>query len=156
MTRFSRASPQQVNRRAWHSHRDKRRERPSIEILPPGTSRADLNDLIQLARLLDNRFVIPGTNFRFGLDAILGLVPGVGDALSAMISLYIISRARQLGAPSALISKMSLNVAIDTLIGAVPLLGDLFDTAFKANVRNVRLLLDHLGVEGITAPRRRR
>jgi hypothetical protein len=117
--------------------------RPTIEILPPRTNR-EIRDLLHLARLLDNRFEIAG--FRFGLDALIGLVPGVGDALSAAISLYIIGRAKHLGAPDKLIAKMGINVAIDTLIGAVPLFGDLFDAAYKSNMKNVRLLLDHLGV----------
>jgi hypothetical protein len=118
-----------------------------IEILPPGTTRRDIDDLIQLARLLDNAFVIPGIKVRFGLDSILGLVPGAGDAIGALLSLYIMGRAKQLGAPDKLIARMGVNVAIDTVLGAVPLFGDLFDVAYKANVKNVRLLLDHLGIE---------
>jgi hypothetical protein len=116
---------------------------PPRVLLPPRTDR-EIRDLLHLAQLLDNRFEIAG--FRFGLDFLIGLVPGVGDALSALISVYIIGRAKHLGAPDKLIAKMGWNVAIDTLIGAVPLLGDLFDAAYKSNLKNVRLLLDHLGV----------
>jgi hypothetical protein len=118
-------------------------DHPAVKVLPPRTQR-EIRDLLHLARLLDNRFEIAG--FRFGLDAIIGLIPGAGDAISAAISLYIIGRAKHLGAPDKLIAKMGINVAIDTLIGAVPLLGDLFDAAYKSNLKNVRLLLDHLGV----------
>lgn len=118
-----------------------------------------VQDLVHLARFLDNRFVFPGTNIRFGFDGLIGLIPGIGDALSALISIYIIHRAKDLGAPEKLLSKMRWNVVIDTIAGAVPFLGDLFDVAFKSNVRNVRLLLDHLGVEadlGDAVSRRRR
>jgi len=106
-----------------------------------------VQDLVHLARFLDNAFVFPGTNIRFGLDGLIGLIPGAGDALSALISIYIIHRAKMLGAPERLLNKMRWNVLIDTVAGAVPFLGDLFDVAFKSNVRNVRLLLDHLGVD---------
>ena len=120
--------------------------RPHAEILNPRTNR-EIRDLVHLARLLDNRFEIPGTGFHFGLDFLIGLVPGIGDALSALISVYIIGRAKHLGAPDKLIAKMGWNVVLDTAIGAVPLLGDLFDAAYKSNLKNVRLLLDHLGIE---------
>lgn len=106
-----------------------------------------VQDLVHLARFLDNAFVFPGTTIRFGLDGLIGLIPGAGDALSALISIYIIHRAKMLGAPERLLNKMRWNVVIDTVAGAVPFFGDLFDVAFKSNVRNVRLLLNHLGVD---------
>jgi hypothetical protein len=122
---------------------------PDIEILGPETvSKPAINDLLHLANLLDNQFVLPGTNFRFGVDAIIGLIPGIGDGLSALISLYIMARAKHLGAPNGLIARMGVNVAIDTAIGAFPIFGDLFDAAFKSNLKNVRLLLDHLDKSG--------
>ncbi|MFZ2029643.1 MAG: DUF4112 domain-containing protein [Vitreimonas sp.] len=117
------------------------------EVLTARPAPAGVADLVHLARFLDNAFVIPGTNIRFGMDGLLGLIPGAGDALSALISLYIIGRAKALGAPEQLLNKMRWNVVIDTVAGAVPFLGDLFDVAFKSNIRNVRLLLEHLGVE---------
>ncbi|MET0183252.1 MAG: DUF4112 domain-containing protein [Caulobacterales bacterium] len=120
--------------------------RPAVEILRPRTDKRSVADIVHLARLLDNRFVVPGTGIRFGLDALLGLIPAVGDGISAALSLYIIARAKHLGAPDALLAKMGWNVAIDTAIGAFPIVGDVFDVAFKANLKNVRLLLDHLGV----------
>ena len=99
-----------------------------------------------LAHLLDNAFVIPGTNRRIGLDAIIGLVPGIGDAVSAALSSYIIWEARQLGLPRWKIARMVGHMAVDGLVGAVPFVGDLFDAGYKANSRNVRIILDHLGV----------
>src|SRR5436305_1813245 len=102
-----------------------------------------------LATLLDTAFVIPGTNVRFGLDALIGLIPGIGDAITTIISLYIVGEARALGAPPLLIVRMLANVAVDGLIGAVPLAGDAFDVAFRANRRNMALLREHLDwVEG--------
>jgi hypothetical protein len=102
-----------------------------------------------LATLMDTAFVVPGTQFRFGLDALIGLVPGIGDAISTAISLFVVSEARALGAPTWLIARMIGNVALDGVVGAVPLVGDVFDVAFRANRRNMALLRDHLDqVEG--------
>lgn len=97
-----------------------------------------------LARLFDTAFVVPGTTIRFGLDALIGLVPGIGDAVTTLMSLYIVNEARALGAPRRLIARMLANVALDGVVGAVPLVGDLFDVAWRANRRNVALLRDHL------------
>ena len=97
-----------------------------------------------LARLMDAQFGLPGTRFRFGADALIGLAPGVGDALTGLLSLYIVWEARNLGAPPPLLARMLGNVAIDVAGGAVPVLGDLFDATFKANLRNVALLEDWL------------
>src|ERR1044072_3002826 len=106
-----------------------------------------------LATLLDTAFVVPGTNIRFGLDALIGLVPGVGDAITTAISLYIVNEARALGAPRLLVARMLANVAVDGLVGAVPLVGDAFDVAFRANKRNMALLREHLDkAEGRRAP----
>lgn len=99
-----------------------------------------LDRLRQVARLLDNQFRIPGTNFRFGLDALIGLVPGLGDVAGAVASSAIIFEAARLGAPKSVLARMVANVGIETLVGAVPALGDLFDAVFKANVRNMRLV----------------
>ena len=96
-----------------------------------------------LSQLLDTAFVIPGTNIRFGLDALIGLVPGIGDAVTTVMALYIVNEARALGAPRLLIARMLANVALDGLVGAVPLVGDAFDVAFRANRRNMALLRDH-------------
>ncbi|WP_414473441.1 DUF4112 domain-containing protein [Microvirga sp. M2] len=112
-----------------------------------GPSREDsLARITLLAKLLDSAFVIPGLNRRVGFDALLGLVPVVGDAVSAALASYIIWEARQLGLPRWKIARMVGNVAVDTALGAIPLAGDVFDVFFKANERNLRIINDHLGV----------
>jgi hypothetical protein len=93
-----------------------------------------------LARLMDARFVIPGVGARVGLDGLIGLIPGIGDTAGMLVSAYIVYRGHRLGAPPSLVGRMAANVAIDYLVGSVPVLGDLFDVAFKANMRNVDLL----------------
>jgi Domain of unknown function (DUF4112) len=97
-----------------------------------------------LTHLLDDRFRIPGTRHRIGWDGLIGLVPGVGDAVTTLVSLYIVLEARRLGLPIAKLGRMGLNVGVDALLGAVPLVGDLFDVAWKANRRNLKLVLQHL------------
>lgn len=96
--------------------------------------------LRRLAHLMDAAVTIPGTRFTIGLDAALGLIPGVGDALSALISGYIIAEAQRLGVSKATTARMIGNVVIDSLIGSIPVLGDLFDVAYRSNIRNLRLL----------------
>ena len=93
-----------------------------------------------LARLLDSSLRIPGTNIRFGLDAIIGLIPGIGDVSGAAMAGYIVLTAGRLGVPKSVIGRMVLNLGIDTLVGAIPLLGDAFDVGFRANLRNMALL----------------
>jgi Domain of unknown function (DUF4112) len=111
-----------------------------------GPSREDAIARVTLvAKLLDSAFVIPGLNRRIGLDAVLGLVPGIGDALSAVLASYIIWEARQLGLPRWKIARMIGNVAFDTALGAIPLAGDVFDVFFKSNERNLRIIHEHLG-----------
>jgi hypothetical protein len=101
-----------------------------------------------LAWLLDNSIPLPG-GYRIGIDALIGLVPGVGDAVGALISAYIVNEARALGAPRSVLLRMISNVMIETVIGSIPFAGDLFDAAFKANTRNLALLaryqLDPIG-----------
>jgi hypothetical protein len=99
----------------------------------------DLHRLRRLSHLLDSRFRLPGTNWRFGLDGIAGLIPGVGDAAGALISLYIVTEAWRLGVRKRTIVRMIGNVALDSLVGTVPLAGDLFDFLWKSNLRNLRL-----------------
>jgi hypothetical protein len=100
-----------------------------------------------LANLLDTAFILPGTNVRFGFDALIGLVPGIGDAITTAISLYIVLEARQLGAPAHLILRMLANVVVDGFVGAAPLVGDAFDVLWRANRRNVWLLREWLARE---------
>jgi hypothetical protein len=100
-------------------------------------------DLEFLARILDDVFQIPGTNIRFGLDPLIGLIPGVGDVISATLSSYMIWRAHKLGASRLTLLRMAGNVAVDTVLGAIPVLGDIFDVQFRANRRNLDLLRRH-------------
>jgi hypothetical protein len=112
-----------------------------------GPTRADsLARIGLLAKLLDSAVLIPGLNRRVGLDAVLGLVPGVGDAISAALASYIIWEARRLGLPRWKIARMVGNVAVDTAVGAIPFAGDVFDVFFKSNQRNLRIIHDHLGI----------
>lgn len=111
-----------------------------------GSTRADaLARMDLLATLLDSAFMLPGIDRRVGIDAVLGLVPVVGDALSALLSAYIIWEARRLGLPRWKIARMIGNVAVDTAVGAIPVVGDAFDVLFKANRRNMRIVHDHFG-----------
>jgi hypothetical protein len=104
----------------------------------------ELERLRTLSRLLDSAFVVPGTRYRIGLDAIVGLVPGIGDAISAVFSFYIIFQAARMGVPKATLARMMGNVGLDTIVGEIPLLGDLFDAGFKSNLRNVSLIEQHV------------
>ena len=108
---------------------------------------AELRNLERVANWMDSRFRIPGTELRFGLDGLLGLLPGVGDGVTALPAAYIVMRARAIGAPPHIQARMVGNVLMDLLIGALPLVGDLFDFGFKANRRNVRLLREHFGTQ---------
>ena len=108
------------------------------------TSReAALARLDALSRLFDTAFIIPGTNVRFGIEAVLRLVPGFGDAAASALSCYLLYEARRLGVPTRIFARMLLNVVIEGTVGAVPIAGDAFDVAFRANRRNVRLLREY-------------
>jgi hypothetical protein len=102
---------------------------------------ANLRTYLWLTRTLDQAFAVPGTSWRFGLDPVLGLVPGAGDLISAFVGAYGVWLAGQLGAPSSVIGRMLINLFVDTAVGSIPVAGDLFDFAFKANTRN-RILLE--------------
>src|SRR3954462_3690403 len=112
------------------------------EIMPPRRGGSTLTDenLDHLATLLDELFRIPGTQLRFGLDAIVGLVPAIGDMVTAIASFVIVFAAWQRRLPRVTIARMVANVAVDTVVGSIPFLGDLFDVAWKANRMNMRLL----------------
>lgn len=120
----------------------RRARRPSAEDASPleGARRR----LARVAWLLDSSIPLPGMKFRIGLDAILGLLPGVGDLLGVVLSSYIVREAARLGAPPTLLTRMAFNVAVEGVVGMVPFLGDVFDAAWKANQRNVALLDAHL------------
>jgi len=108
-----------------------------------------------LAKLLDNSISIPGTRWKFGLDAIIGLVPVIGDVMGAILSGYIVLEAARSEVPPFTLARMLVNVGIDALVGSVPGVGDVFDAVWKANIKNVALLEHHLGVPG-TAVREKR
>jgi Domain of unknown function (DUF4112) len=103
-----------------------------------------LDQLRTLSRILDSAVAIPGTRYRFGLDAVVGLVPGIGDAIGAIFSIYIIFQAARMGVPRITLARMIGNVAVDTLIGEIPILGDAFDVGFKSNIRNLTLIEQHV------------
>lgn len=96
--------------------------------------------LRRLAWLLDSSMRIPGTRWTVGIDALIGLVPVLGDAAGVILSSYILFEAARMGASRGVLARMVLNIAIEGLVGSIPLLGDLFDAGFKANQRNIRLL----------------
>jgi Domain of unknown function (DUF4112) len=96
------------------------------------------------AGLLDSRYRVPFTRVRFGWDAIVGLLPVVGDLATAAVSLHFVHRARALGADGRLASRMILNILIDALLGFIPIIGTVFDVFFRANERNLKLLIEHI------------
>lgn len=118
-------------------------------MLPSDVGRAgsvarEIDRLEKLVGLMDDRFTIPGTTIRFGLDPLLGLLPGAGDLVAAAVAVYMIGRARSLGVPKRGLVRMAVNVAIDALLGSVPLVGDLFDVTFRANRRNMDVIRRHV------------
>ena len=111
--------------------------------------RAALRRVEQLAYWLDDRYRLPGTRFRIGLDGLVGLIPGVGDAVTSTLTAYIIYEAWRLGVPTSMLARMLANLGIDSVVGIVPVVGDLLDIGYKANRRNLRLLHRHLAERGI-------
>ena len=116
----------------------------NAEITPPYSRRQSIERLDALSRLLDVAFVVPGTNVRFGIEAIIRLVPGIGDAIASALSCIILVQARRLGVPWHVYWRMIGNVVLEGAVGAVPIVGDVFDVLFRANRRNIRILRDHL------------
>lgn len=103
-----------------------------------------LGEVETLAWLLDNSIPVPGTGRRFGIDALIGFVPGIGDLVSGGIGLYIVWRGSRIGLPRVVVARMLTNSAVDIAIGSVPIIGDGFDLWFKANTRNLALMRRHL------------
>ena len=122
-------------------------EELEFEILPPEEEQRKRSELEPLFRLLalfmDNLVRVPGTNFRFGLDPLLGLLPGFGDTGSALISAMALISAARRGLPKILLARMSLNILINEAIGIIPIVGDAFSFWFKSNARNYELLRRH-------------
>jgi len=119
------------------------KERPlEGEVLAPESDeqRATRERLAFIAWLLDSSIPVPGTRLTIGLDAIVGILPFLGDLIGVLASSYILAEANRLGVGRAILARMAFNVALDGVIGIVPILGDVFDAGWKANIRNVRLL----------------
>ena len=113
--------------------------------LPIGTDPVSIRRRIEaMEQLLENSFVIPGVNYRVGLDSIVGLVPVIGDFVSAAMGMYIVWEAKNLGMPKWKLWRMTGNVALDTAVGAVPVVGDALDFVFRSNTRNLRIVKRHL------------
>ena len=123
--------------------------RSPIQNSPTNTSNksqvASLRRLRKISHLLDNAIPIPGTKYRIGLDPILGLIPGGGDLIGSVFAGYVVFKSAQMGVPQETLVKMAANIVFDTVAGTVPVAGDLFDVAWKANVKNIELLDAHLG-----------
>jgi hypothetical protein len=113
---------------------------PEVATLDPRR----IQRLRRVGWLLDSSIPIPGTRYSLGIDQLIGLVPGIGDLAGGFLSLYIIVEAARMGVPRGVLLRMGWNVAVDTLVGEVPILGDLFDIGFKANIRNLALLDGYL------------
>jgi hypothetical protein len=108
--------------------------------------------LRKLSHLMDNAIAIPGTKFRFGLDPILGLLPGAGDFVGTALSAYIVLEAVRLGLPRETLGKMVGNILLESVVGTVPVVGDWFDFAWKANIKNLELIETHLGITDVSKP----
>jgi hypothetical protein len=102
-----------------------------------------------IARLLDTAFVVPGTNIRFGIEAFIRLMPGIGDAVASALSCVILIEAHRLGVPMRILARMIANVLLEGTAGAMPVVGDMFDIMFRANRRNIRILRDYMQREGL-------
>ncbi|RYB05635.1 DUF4112 domain-containing protein [Lichenibacterium ramalinae] len=115
------------------------------DALDAASAAARLKRLRTIAWAVDGLFRLPGTKFRFGLNSVIGLTPAAGDVMLAGISLYIVNEARKIGLPKEKIARMLANIGVEAAAGAVPLLGNLFDMGFKANLRNIAIIEEHLG-----------
>jgi Domain of unknown function (DUF4112) len=120
---------------------------------PPGVEDpAAVRRLQRLAYLLDDRFNLPGTGTRIGLDGIFSIIPGVGDVATGVVTAYIIAEAYRLGVPTSTLARMGWNLGVDVLFGSVPVLGTVFDIYWKANRKNIALLLRHLEERAARGP----
>jgi hypothetical protein len=124
----------------------------SVDTLDP----ARVERLRRLAVLLDDSIPIPGTGVRIGIESIIGLIPGAGDLAGGAFSLYILLQAARMGVPRSLLARMGWNLVVDVVVGAIPLLGDIFDAGFKANMRNLALLERHVDRPAASARSSRR
>lgn len=121
------------------------RPRPMGVTLPTGTDPASVRQRIEaMEMVLERSFTIPGINRSVGLDAIVGIIPVLGDVLTAAMGAYIVWEARNLGLPKWKLARMAANIAFDTALGAIPVAGDLFDLLYRSNSRNLRIVKKHL------------
>ena len=125
----------------------KTREIEIDEVLPKDAPRSAKDDpfIALIARLMDNQFVVPGTNIRFGLDPLLGLLPGWGDSASALVSALLLVKSARARVPKIILARMALNILLNAAIGAIPGIGDAFSFWFKSNAKNYALHLQHAG-----------
>ena len=135
-----------------------------IDIVEPGNAMMNpvvpdqrlqvLRKMRAISRVMDSAVKVPGTSYRFGLDPIIGLIPGGGDVVTFLIAAYPLLKSKTLGLPRHMVARMAGNIALDLAVGAIPLLGDLFDFAFKANRRNLALVEKHLAELAHPLPKR--
>jgi hypothetical protein len=121
----------------------------SLNLGRPRARREVIDRLDLIATLLDTAFVIPGTNIRFGIEALIRLAPGIGDVVASALSCIILYEAQRLRVPRSVLLRMIGNVVVEGVVGTVPFLGDAFDVGFRANRRNVRLLREYMQREGL-------
>lgn len=126
---------------------------PPVPAAAPLPGRTSLDDpfIALVAKLMDSAFVVPGTKIRFGFDPIIGLIPGIGDAATALTSLLLVLQSARQGVPRVVLARMALNVLINTGVGAIPAVGDLFSVWFRSNIRNYDLHRKHAGTRVSTA-----
>ncbi len=117
---------------------------PPAEPTPSRSEDPRWQEVRQLANLLDSRFRIPGTRQTFGIEPIMGIIPGVGDAVGLVASAYLVTRAVGLGARGWTLVSMLMTIVLDATVGSIPVAGTVFDVVYKANNRNVRLLEEHV------------
>ncbi|SEP24108.1 protein of unknown function [Halogranum amylolyticum] len=115
--------------------------------IPPGIDEAAVERMRTVARVFDDLVRVPGTEFRIGLDPILGAVPVAGDAVSAGLSLYVVLESARLGVSFSTLLRMLANVTLDAVVGSIPIVGSVFDAVWKANKRNLELALEDLTAE---------
>jgi hypothetical protein len=113
---------------------------PATRTWTAATSEPRRTGVDRLAWWLDNAIAVPGTRFRIGFDALIGLIPGIGDLVGTLLSSYIIAVAASQGLPASALARMAINVGLEAIVGVVPIVGDLFDAVWKANQRNIRLM----------------
>jgi hypothetical protein len=122
-----------------------RRPEPVVFVLPTGTDAASVRARVTaMEKLLERSFVIPGVNMHIGLDALVGLVPVLGEIVTTAMGAYVIWEARNLGLPKWKLARMGLNVLFDTALGAIPLVGDAADVLFRSNTKNLKIILKHI------------